>query len=101
MREARVGLIGSRPDGFEISGFDELSIKNIFGTTINKVSMSELLDLIDGMDQKKVEADLKVQKEIFNTGSTSDEDMRSLSRIYLAVKEISEKYGLSAYAPQC
>jgi len=101
MREARIGLIGSRPDGFEISGFDELSIKNIFGTTINKVSMSELLGLIDGMDPKKVEADLKVQKEIFNTGSTSDDDMRSLSRIYLAVKEISDKYSLSAYAPQC
>jgi L-fucose isomerase-like protein len=101
MREARIGLIGSRPDGFEISGFDELSIKNIFGTTINKVSMSELLGLIDNMDPKKVEADLKVQKEIFDTEGTADEDMRSLSKIYLAVKEISAKYSLSAYAPQC
>jgi L-fucose isomerase-like protein len=101
LREARIGLIGARPDGFEISGFDELSIKKIFGTTINKVSMNELLGLVDGMDEKKVEADLKVQKEIFDTGDTSDDDMKSLSRIYLAVKEISQKYNLSAYAPQC
>jgi L-fucose isomerase-like protein len=101
LREARIGLIGARPDGFEISGFDELSIKKIFGTTINKISMNELLGLVDSMEEKKVEADLKIQKEIFDTADTSDDDMRSLSRIYLAVKEISEKYNLSAYAPQC
>lgn len=101
MRQSRIGLIGSRPDGFEISGFDELAIKNIFGTTINKISMSDLLNLIDGMEGKKVEEDLKVQREIFNVGKTIDEDMRSLSRIYLALKEITGKYNLDAYAPQC
>jgi len=101
MREARIGLIGSRPDGFEMSGFDELAIKNIFGTTINKISMSDFLNLIDGMEGKKVEEDLKVQKEIFNVSKTSDEDLRSLSRIYLALKEMTGKYNLDAYAPQC
>ncbi len=101
MAQAKIGLIGSRPDGFEISGFDELSIKKIFGSTINKVEMSELLNLIDTMDAEKIEADLKLQKAILNIGSTTDDSMRNLSRIFLAVKEISTKYSLSAYAPQC
>jgi len=101
MKDARVGLIGSRPDGFEIAGFDELSIKKIFGATINKISISELLQTIDDMDSKKVQEDIKIQKKLFDIGKTSDEELGSLSRIYLAVKKISKDYNLSAYAPQC
>ncbi|MHB8278873.1 MAG: hypothetical protein ACYDIA_14640 [Candidatus Humimicrobiaceae bacterium] len=37
LREAAIGVIGMRPDGFEISDFDELAIKKKFGTTITKV----------------------------------------------------------------
>ncbi len=101
MEEARIGLIGSRPDGFEISGFDELSIKNIFGTTIIKISMSEFLDLIDSKEDKMVEEDVKVQKEIFDIDQTIDSQIASLSKIYLALKELIKKYSIDAYAPQC
>lgn len=101
MREAKVGLIGSRPDGFEIAGFDELAIKRIFGTTINKISISELLDNIDCMDEKRVDEDMKIQNEIFDFGDTDPKDGRELSKVYLAVKDIADKYSIQAYAPQC
>ena len=101
MEQAKIGLIGSRPDGFEISDFDELSIKSLFGSTIYQISMPELLGTIDGVDARKVDEDMKIQQEIFNPGGTGEEAMRSLSQVYLGVKEISEKYNLSAFAPQC
>ena len=62
MKEAKIGLIGSRPDGFEIAGFDELAIKKIFGATINKFSMNDLLASIDSIGEKNRVDDLQKQK---------------------------------------
>ena len=101
MKEAKVGLIGSRPDGFEIAGFDELAIKRIFGTTINKISISEVLDRIDCMDEKRVDKDMEVQEKIFDLDPEDVQGSRDISKVYLALKDIVEKYSLEAYAPQC
>lgn len=101
MREARIGLIGSRPDGFEIAGFDELAIKRLFGTTINKVSISDLLEKIDCMDQNRVEEDMKIQEELFEIDPKDIEDAKELSKVYLALKDIIKDHSLDAYAPQC
>lgn len=101
MQNSRIGLIGSRPDGFEISGFDELAIKKIFGTTINKVSMPYLLDLIDNMGETEIEKDMEIQKEIFNIDQQDMEKAKDLSRIYLAIKKLTKEYDLQAFAPQC
>ena len=62
MRGARIGLIGSRPDGFEISNYDELVIKKIFGTIITKIDMSYFLGLIDSIDKNEAEKDVANQK---------------------------------------
>lgn len=101
LREAKIGLIGSRPDGFEIANYDELVIKNIFGTTITKVSMSYFLDLIDSISDKDAEEDVKVQKKIFDMSKVSAAEARELSRIYVATKKVIQENNLAAYAPQC
>lgn len=101
MKEARIGLIGSRPDGFEVAGFDELAIKRIFGTTINKISMPYFLDLIDNIDKKEIDLDMAIQKNILTIKDKDIGDARSLSSIYIAIKKIVKEYDLKAYAPQC
>ncbi len=63
MQSSKIGLMGARPDGFEIAGFDELSIKRIFGTTINKFSMTEVLDTIDSIGAKEIDADMEIRKK--------------------------------------
>ena len=84
-----------------MSGFDELAIKDIFGTTISKVSMSELLDTIDSIDDNEVEKDLKIQNEIFNCAKCKTDDLKGISRVYLGVKKTVDKYKLQAFTPQC
>ena len=101
MREAKIGIIGSRPDGFEIANYDELVIKNIFGTTITKISMSYFLDLIDGVSDRETEEDVKVQEKIFDLSKVSLKKIKELSKIYIATKKVIEDNGLASYAPQC
>jgi L-fucose isomerase-like protein len=101
MREAKIGLIGSRPDGFEIANYDELVIKKIFGTTLTKIDMSYYLNLIDSIDDGAAAEDVKAQKKVFDLKDTGEKEAKELSKIYLATKKIIEDNKIQCYAPQC
>jgi len=61
LKESAIGVIGMRPDGFEISDFDELAVKKIFGTTITKVSMYAFTNMIKNVSEKEIDEDMKEQ----------------------------------------
>jgi len=101
LKEATIGVIGMRPDGFEISDFDELAIKNKFGTTITKVSMYGFSKTIKSVTEEEIDKDMEEQKKIFNIADKNLQEARGISRVYLAVKKVVEENNLSAYAPDC
>jgi L-fucose isomerase-like protein len=101
LREATIGVLGMRPDGFQIAGFDELAVKQVFGTEITKVSMYEFTNLIRAIEEKEIDRDMEVQKKIFDIPKESLAGARGLSRVYLAVKKVVQERGLQSYAPDC
>lgn len=101
LRQSRIGLIGSRPDGFEISNYDELVIKKFFGTTLTKIDMSYYLNLIDSIDEKEALQDVNNQKDIFDLKKVDSKAAINLSKIYLATKKVIEENKINCYAPQC
>lgn len=101
LKEATIGVIGMRPDGFEISDFDELAIKKTFGTTISKISMYSFTNLIKSINEKDVEADMKNQQNIFKINKEDLEESKGLSRVYLATKKVVNERNLQAYAVDC
>jgi L-fucose isomerase-like protein len=101
LREATIGVIGMRPDGFQIAGFDELAVKKVFGTEITKISMYEFTNTIRAVEEKDVDRDMEVQKKIFDIPAKVLQEARGLSRVYLAVKKIAQERNLQSYAPDC
>ena len=101
LRQAKIGLIGSRPDGFEISNYDELVIKKYFGTTLTKIDMSYYLGLIDSIDENEALKDVEKQKDVFDLKNLDSRAAIELSKIYLATKKIIQENGIQCYAPQC
>lgn len=101
LRESTIGVIGMRPDGFEISDFDELAIKKKFGTTISKVSMYAFTNTIKSITNKEIDRDMETQKKIFDISPENFEESRGLSKVYLAVKKVVEERNLQSYAPDC
>ena len=63
LRESAIGVIGMRPDGFQVAGYDELAIKKLFGTEIKNMSLYTLSKVVNAIDEKQVDADMKVQHE--------------------------------------
>jgi len=101
MRESRIGILGNRPDGFEISGFDELAIKKVFGTTLINLSMVHFFEKLDSIRDEEIGIDLQKSKQIFDIEKKDLNDAKELSRLYLAIKDTVEENDLQGYAPQC
>jgi L-fucose isomerase-like protein len=101
LREAAIGVIGMRPDGFQIAGFDELGIKQLFGTEIKKVSLYGLSKLVNAVSEKEVDADMEVQKKIFDIPKDGEKGARGLSQVYLALQKVIKEKNLQAFAPEC
>ena len=101
LEEAAIGVIGMRPDGFEISDFDELAIKRKFGTTITKVSMYEFTNIIKNITDEEIDKDMETQKKIFNIAENDLKESRGISKVYLAVRKVIKAKNLNSYAPDC
>ena len=98
LKEAVIGIIGMRPDGFEVAGYDELAVKIKFGTTIRNVSLSKIVRDIENPDEKSVEKDMILQKDIFKINKEDIDESRGLSKAYLAIKNAIKEFGLNSYA---
>jgi L-fucose isomerase-like protein len=94
-------VIGMRPDGFEVSDFDELAIKKTFGTEITKLSLYTLSKRMKEVDAKDIEKDMEIQKKIFDIRDERIEEAGGISRLYLALKKYVSENNVQSYAPDC
>jgi len=101
LKEATIAVIGMRPDGFEVSDFDELAIKKLFGTEITKLSLYTLSKRMAQVDEKEIDRDMEEQKRLFSIRDEDINDARGLSRLYVAVKEFVQEHHIQSYAPDC
>jgi L-fucose isomerase-like protein len=101
LKEAVIGIVGMRPDGFEVAGYDELAVKIKFGTTIRNVSLSKIIIDIENPNEKSVEYDMKIQKDIYKIKEEYIEEAQGLSKAYLAIKNAVKDFNLTSYAIDC
>jgi L-fucose isomerase-like protein len=101
LKEASIAVIGMRPDGFEISDYDELAVKKLFGTEITKLSLYTLSKIMKEIDEKEIDADMEVQKQIFDIRNDDLQEARGLSKVYLALKKAFKDKNIHSYAPDC
>jgi L-fucose isomerase-like protein len=101
LRESAIGVIGMRPDGFQVAGYDELAIKKLFGTEIKNLSLYTLSKVVNAVDEKQVDADMEIQRKIFDISKEYDQQARGLSKVYLGLKKAVKDYDVQSYAPDC
>jgi L-fucose isomerase-like protein len=101
LKEATIAMIGVRPDGFEVSDYDELAIKKLFGTEITKLSLYTLSKRMNCIDERTIDQDMEKQKKLFTIRDEDETEARGLSRLYLALKEFVKEHNVQSYAPDC
>lgn len=101
LREATIAVIGMRPDGFQISGYDELAIKDVFGSEMINVSLHAFRKMVDDVPEREVDQDMVAQQELFAIRDEDRSAARQLSKMYLALKKLAQEKNIQAYAPEC
>ncbi|MCK4803068.1 MAG: hypothetical protein KAT88_00855 [Spirochaetes bacterium] len=101
LKEATIAVIGMRPDGFEISDYDELAVKKIFGTEITKLTLYTFSKTIKDIDEKEIDRDMNTQRKIWNIKEEDITESRGLSKVYLALKKYIKENNIQSYAPDC
>ena len=101
LREAKIAVIGVRPDGFEISDFDEFSIKAKFGTEITKISLHSFVKIMEEIPDSEIDDDMEKQKEILSIADEYLDEARELSRVYLALKKYTGEKNIQSFAAGC
>jgi len=101
LRNSSIGIIGMRPDGFQICGYDELLIKKIFGTELVNISKYSIIKKTKDLTDDEIEKDMSIYKDIFNICEKDREKIKSGSKINVALKKIIEEKKLQAIATEC
>lgn len=101
----RLALVGPRQT-WRVAGPQDMSLEEWefsrkFGVTLVHVEMSEIVEQAEKITDKEAKKALKCLAE--RTGKVlADEDtMVYMAKVYLATKDIAEKYSLDAMAAEC
>lgn len=106
IKKARVALIGPRQTwrvaGPQDSTVEEWDFAKKFGTNIVHIEMEELVDTAKKQSEEEaLEALKEIRKNRLGKCLADDECLLWYARVYLGIKELSLRYGLSAVAAEC
>ena len=99
---SKLGVIGEPSDWLIASKVNYSEIKNNWGLKIVDIDLAEVYELFNKQNDKEI--DDIVNKFLVNADEiveNTEEDTRDAARIYLALKEIVEKYELDALTIRC
>ena len=102
LKQARIGLLGAPSDWLVASSPDHDIIKETWGPDIVPVSLDEVNEMIQEVSEDAIPA----IREPLTGGATeirepSPADMDDAVRVYLALKQVVEKYKLDALTLRC
>lgn len=101
LRNARIGLIGARPSGFQNVTVDELSLMERIGPEVYYVSTAEILHRAGSIDEV---AALQAMESLWSKAQTIDvgqSELLKMARLYSAFKSAVEEYKLDSLAIRC
>ncbi len=99
LRESRIGKIGGLQGGAYVSGnFNKEALHDKFGVEVVDIRVKEVMDAFEAVGEEQVKDALKEWQRRFRFIEAGEQDLKRATRLYLAIKKLFEKYGLSAVA---
>jgi len=102
MKRMNVGSIGIRPTAFKTIRYDEIALQN-YGINVEAFDLLQLFDYMDKVDTGS-DYFVETKKKIAGASDTSavpDEQLETMSKLYLGLKQMIADYDLHALAIRC
>lgn len=105
VRNMKLALVGPRQTwrvaGPQDTTNEEWEFSKKFGVTLVHIEMEEILDTADAVGDEEAAKKLECLKKRTGKSLASPETMLHMTKVYLAVKKIAERYSLDALAAEC
>lgn len=102
LHEAKVGLVGYRAPGFYDATVDEVLLKKVVGPEIIHVDLTELTSEMDKTsDQDAIDTIAELERKGYKVSGPSPSEQIREAKIYLSLRRLAQKYGLSAVSVKC
>jgi L-fucose isomerase-like protein len=102
MLKTKIGLIGNPSDWLVASSPDTDTVKKLWGASVEKIDINELLDGIKAISKNEIE---NKYKELVAHASAikepSDREIMDAVKVYMALKKIVAQHSLAALSVRC
>ena len=102
IREAKIGLVGYASMGMYTAMFDPFSLRKVFGIDVVHIDTSEVFKEMSGVKEAETLSIIDSwRKRYFIESDVDEEDLMKAAKIYIALKNLVEKYKLSSITVKC
>ena len=97
----RIGLMGWRAQGMSDVTFDELALRETFGTYVINIGLTRYSRAVEAVDEKIVQQNWEKMAAGFTIDRTTQEVVNYGIRSYLALERLVEEENLDALTVEC
>jgi len=102
LREARVGVIGQHPDGFDPCHYDAGRLSRLLGVQVVPFELPAFFDRIRSQSAERVEAELaSLSQTLPNLAELDQKAVRGTLSTLEALRDLSQAEGLGGVAVRC
>ena len=97
----KIAFIGRRTPGMTPIAFDELEMMRTFGCQVLSYGWEEIHELVKDIDNFRIEVGVEELRRQAGSVASSDESLKEVVALYLALKELGKSEGIIAYGLGC
>lgn len=102
LARARIGLVGSHPDGFETCVYDAQRLATLTGTQVERIELPSVFAAAGQVSsQHASELRGRVAADLGNLDDLEQEPLDKTLRTYAALSDLAEDHGLDGLAVRC
>lgn len=102
LRSTRVGIIGGQAPGYFAMSADPFVVYRGLGAQVQTFTLTQFAEVVNGLDEKKVADDVaRVKAMGLARRETTDDDLPTASRLYLAMRHYFVEEDIDALAVRC
>ena len=99
---SHIGVVGTRPDGFEPCDYDATEVARLTGVVVDAVTLESLFDAADRTtDRELAGVGARVERALDVTAEATTSGLAESLRLYGGLKSLVDEHGWSALATRC
>jgi L-fucose isomerase-like protein len=101
LKDRRIGLIGEHPGGFDTCRFDDATVQDLTGISIDRIALGDLFQRAAAAPSDKIAASRKTVADLKGIDEVDQTQLAKSLSLFEGMASLKNEHGLSAFAVRC